>query len=181
MVRFDDFGGNTRDLLDATSGGKFTPEIVAHALATKCRYTGHTRYPIWIAQHCFLGSMMADSPEDRLAFLLHEADEVLFPDFHGPLKAHIPLLEELAAPWEGRILADLGLAKLQPRLHSPLIKQIDERMLNTERRDACVKYDKSTWLSHPPFEFPILPWTWQEAEATWLREYDALRANGLML
>lgn len=58
---------------------------IAHALAQINRYTGHTRTPYSVAEHCVLGSEIIRG-EFALEFLLHDASEAYLGDVSGPLK-----------------------------------------------------------------------------------------------
>lgn len=60
-------------------------EDIAHALALKCRFTGHCKRFYSIAEHSVRVSWLV-RPEVQLAALLHDAAEAYLPDFARPLK-----------------------------------------------------------------------------------------------
>jgi hypothetical protein len=145
IVRFQQHGGLMKDLFNLTPD-EITPTTVAHALALKNRFTGHTKFPYNVAQHCVEGANLAAGPF-KLPFLLHELDEVFLQDIHGPLKPSVFIdtadegdcrfrpWAELGAEHATVILKALGLSSLEPLIASPEVKVLDWRMLATERRD----------------------------------------------
>ena len=70
---------------------------VAHALSQQCRFTGHTKFPFTVAQHCLLTSYLRGfegAPYAvRLAGLLHDAGETYLCDIASPIK-HTPEFRE---------------------------------------------------------------------------------------
>ena len=60
-------------------------EHIAHALSQINRYTGHTRFPVSVAQHAVLCSLLAPS-EVALEALLHDAAEAYVGDLSRPVK-----------------------------------------------------------------------------------------------
>lgn len=58
---------------------------IAHALSMKCRFTGHCRRFISVAEHSLVVSKLV--PQDSaLAALLHDATEAYLPDIASPVK-----------------------------------------------------------------------------------------------
>lgn len=105
-------------------------EDIAHALAFKCRFTGHTRRFYSVAQHSMLVADMAAEP-DRLWGLLHDAGEAYLPDVAAPIKEHFPDL--IAA--EQRILAAVAEAFGLPAQPGPSVHEADREVLLAEKRD----------------------------------------------
>lgn len=115
---------------------------IAQSLSRKFRFTGQTREPYTVAQHCVLGSRLV-APAYAGAFLLHELSEVYLPDIASPLKPfvfvtgierHVAWVE-LEHTHTRIILAALGLSALEPLIHSDEVKSMDLSMLMTEKRD----------------------------------------------
>jgi hypothetical protein len=63
-------------------------EEIAHVLAAKVRFQGHTRVPYSVAEHCVRGARSLP-PAFALAFLLHEVSEVYLPDAPTPIKRRL--------------------------------------------------------------------------------------------
>jgi hypothetical protein len=115
-------------------------EDIAHALALKCRYTGHCRRFYSVAEHSVRASYLV-KPEFALLALMHDATEAYMPDVAAPIKREMPILREMEDRIWGAICAALNL----PGEQMPAdIKKVDLILLATERRDL---------LSPPP-----IPW-----------------------
>jgi uncharacterized protein len=63
-------------------------EDIAHALANKCRFTGHTQRFYSVAEHSVLVQSLV-SPPYGLAALLHDAAEAYLPDIASPIKRSV--------------------------------------------------------------------------------------------
>jgi hypothetical protein len=187
-VLFQSFDGQRLNLLDLQPGA-FTLETIAHALALKNRFTGHTIAPYSVAQHCVEGSWRIAGPF-KLAFLLHELDEVFLPDIHGPLKPLVAIsLGDYYEQWRNigltqilRALSDLKLESLRPLLTSPEVKAMDWQMLHLEKTHYMKPVD---WEWNFPEGFQpyrgdrlmdVQPWPWQQAEQYFIRAYNTLVA-----
>jgi hypothetical protein len=61
---------------------------IAHALASICRWTGHTQYPLSVARHALLVSQVVErlAPDLALAALHHDSAEAYIGDIATPLK-----------------------------------------------------------------------------------------------
>ena len=146
-------------------------EDIAHALAQTNRYAGHTAYPYSVAQHCVLASLVA--PEGlELEALMHDAQEAYVGDMPTPLKALLPMYQEIEDRLEAVIRKKYGL----PVEFNPRVKEVDRRLLATEAHAL----DLTLWVSIAnvvPFaQLTIEPWTWQEASAKFLARFTQLTA-----
>lgn len=150
--------GDREAWIQTLEGKKLTPlnlqveqvgsiQEIAHALSVKVRFTGQTKSPFSVAEHCVRGSRQL-SPAFAGAFLLHELDEVYLPDIAAPLKPHVrvqnPDPSRDPIPWSelGQqhtrvILRALGLSSIEPLIYSDEVRETDRRMLLTEKRDLC--------------------------------------------
>lgn len=159
-------------------------EDIAHALALKCRYTGHCREFFSIAQHSVAVSRMV--PEsDALWGLLHDAGEAYLPDVARPIKDRISvaIFPGRDVPFEhaeGCILRQIAAAFSIPYAMPPSIRSADVRCLERERRQL---------MGPPPQEWhtavhwdgdttPIRCWDWRESEVEFLARFDALMKKG---
>jgi hypothetical protein len=164
-----------------------TLEDIAYALAFTVRWRGQTRFRgsrcfFGVAQHCTFGAeAMIEEGYDRadaFSFLWHEADEVVLPDWPGPAKLCVPGLREFCKGQGQALLDHLGYTIPHPGL----IKAVDARMMNTEKRDLMRGHEADTFHSSarqsiedsafPPFEREIVPYAHPELAAKrWLELY----------
>lgn len=163
-------------------------EDIAHALALKNRYTGHTLQFYSVADHCVWVSDRA-SLHNALWGLLHDAAEAYLPDVAGPIKQyvyfHLPNGKIVTfAGMEQRILAAVAIRFGLPPLTyggeaAEEIYLIDKHMLSTERRDLMWPTNQE-WSSdkYPAYEgIKITPRTWEAAETAFLRRWGFLRGG----
>jgi len=126
---------------------------IAHALSNQCRFTGHCREFYSVAQHSILAAYHAPAWL-KLTMLLHDASEAYLCDMSRPVK-HSPGLSAFRAA-EDAVQRLVG-QRFGVSFADPLVKQIDDRMLMTERRDLTNV--AQTWSAGhlPPFEEIITP------------------------
>lgn len=60
-------------------------EDIAHSLAMKARYNGHSKGLMSVGWHSIFVSRRGNGPREKLAGLLHDAEEAYFGDLPGPL------------------------------------------------------------------------------------------------
>lgn len=149
---------------------------VAGALSKICRFNGHPKAHYPVGQHCVLGSYVVEEQTHdlmlALAFLLHDSGEAYLGDMTRPLK-NMPELEayrlaekKLNRTIERRFFLPAGI------LEEKIIKEVDTRMLFTEKRDLLVFVQ---WgHSAQPYDFKIKPWSWRKAERRYLERYHEL-------
>ncbi len=146
---------------------------IAHHLSQICRFTGGTRVPYSVAQHCVQACELAP-PEWKLAALLHDAAEAYVGDVSSPVKM---LIGTAYAPLEQRILAAIfdkfGVPTLFAKKLPMVVKRIDALMLEWEQRDLLP--DAPWWqkAAHPELA-PILPWNAHEARYRFLDAFAQL-------
>jgi hypothetical protein len=79
-------------------------EDIGHALAMKCRFTGHTRVHYSVAQHSVLTAQLAQIRKFPLEVqkqaLLHDASEAYFPDVASPLKKSLWVADPIDVEWD---------------------------------------------------------------------------------
>jgi hypothetical protein len=151
---------------------------IAHALAMKCRYTGHTRHFYSVAQHCVLaGDVMGELANDFLAGgevvrdfarwgLLHDATEAYLPDVARPVKKELVGFKEIEDRLMEAIVCRFGLTWPMPAA----VKEVDLILLATERRDlmAPPPYRWTSTERVAPLLDPIEPWSPEYAKERFL-------------
>lgn len=147
--QFFDLVGHNVDVLDI--------DLVAHALANLCRFTGHTRHFYSVAQHSVLASYLVPE-EDAKAALLHDAPEILIGDLSRPLQRLLPDYCALKATIEAKFFQHFGLPAKLP----DSVKRADMIMLATEKRDLMpsIATDREHWgalLDLEPMAEHIVP------------------------
>lgn len=162
-------------------------EDVAYALAFTVRWRGQTRFRgercfYGVGQHCVFGAeeMIAAGlgARNAFAFLWHEPDEVVLPDFPGPAKACVDGFKAFASRQGEALLSRFGYEIPDP----DLIKSWDLRMMTTEKRDLMPGHEADTFHSSarrsinerdfPAFDREIVPFAHPEIAARrWLELY----------
>lgn len=140
--------------LDMSAGDVDIVDI-AHSLSNICRFNGHCSRFYSVAQHSVY---VAQRLPMRLRFpgLMHDATEAYCSDVIRPIKRMIKGYEEI----ENRVwMAICERFGLSTEL-DPLIKEVDCRVLLTEKRDILVRHD---WQ-----------WTEEQAGDSRLEPYDSL-------
>lgn len=157
---------------DATG---MTIEDYAWDLASNARFRGQTRRrdPVAlneigsrclynVCQHVVLHAeqMYRDGhPIDAVyEGLMHESDEVPWPDIAGPAKKLMHADDKVLIKRSGDAI-DLRFGVTHK--HKDLVKQYDIRMLATEKRDLMPHAGTDQWswtAGYEPFEFTIFPW-----------------------
>lgn len=151
-------------------------EDISGSICKICRFNGHPRVPYYVGQHCVLGSYVIEEQTKNLllalAFLLHDSGESYLGDMTRPLK-NMPELEAY------RIADDRLNRVIEKRFSLPegifndkIIKDADNRMLFTEKRDLLVALQWNH--SVQPYDFKIKPWGWRKTQRKYLERYHEL-------
>jgi hypothetical protein len=139
-------------------------EDIAHALALKCRFTGHCTNFYSIAQHSVLASRYVD--ENFREALMHDAAEYILPDVATPIKHLIPGFKELEHQVEKVIAERFDLKFPWPAN----IKEIDNRLVVTERRDFMLIVPELKWdIPAEPLTGRLHSWGWRDAAREFLK------------
>ena len=163
---------------------------IAHALANLCRFTGHSRRFYSVAQHSVL--VARECPDEYAAWgLMHDAAEAYINDIARPLKQNTWLVDGADTPArieavEQRILEAISVRFVLPwpvgEECERAIKEIDTRLLLTEKRDLMAAEPAPWSVEGEPFDFRIEPWTPEQAEREFLSaalEYRIVPAVGV--
>lgn len=109
---------------------------IAQALSRVCRFGGHVRQHLSVAQHCVLVSKIVQdtggSLQQQYRGLLHDASEAYVGDVISPLKHHLPGYEIIEDRWQRVIGQAFGVELVAP---DPLVKDADIVAFYTEWRD----------------------------------------------
>ena len=129
-------------------------EDIAHALAMKCRFTGHCKRFYSIAEHSCLCAAQANHRFGRKAalhLLLHDCAEAYLPDVAGPIKHLVSIdgygFDLVEAVIVQRVYEALGLT-LPDADEQDIIKLIDLELLATEKRDLLAEAPQP-WIELP--------------------------------
>lgn len=150
----------------------FTPAMVkitdiARSLRFLHRFNGHISRGFSVLEHSIIGSRLADTPEQKLEALLHDAGEAYVGDIILPLKEVIPevcILEDK--------ITTIIFDKLWPRcprtltgvyIKSPYMVKLDRDMARWESANLRPHHDTSIHK--------------HEGWARWLKAYTDLRGE----
>jgi len=151
---------------------EFTIEDVALALSRINRYTGHTKFPYSVAQHCVLGSLQFEDKKLALEFLLHDTSEAFMGDVATPLKRMLLEYQEIEKRVEKAVAERFGTTF--PML--PETKEADIRMLATEviqlMPPAAQQWEILRGVQ--PYKVDIDMWTPVQAECAYIRRFNEL-------
>jgi 5'-deoxynucleotidase YfbR-like HD superfamily hydrolase len=147
---------------------------IAHALGNLNRFTGHTRRPYSVAEHCCMVSNFA-SPEHKLEALMHDASEAYLGDVSSPLKSLLPEYKRLEEKWTSVIAARFSL-KAEP----PKVKILDACARYAELRvlmghtSSEINYDSpnlQSMIRHLEYAGRPLPATPYTLDRTWAERF----------
>ena len=148
---------------------------IAEALAKTCRFNGHCRGFYSVAQHCVIaGRHMANLGRGLGIYgILHDAHEAYTGDIVRPMKE---ILAEHLKPIEEALDAVIyHVAGVTPPDEAIRfwIKQIDLRLLMTEKRDLVTDRGHMWSVHAEPYRHEsITPWPWESAMTRWLTNFD---------
>jgi hypothetical protein len=148
---------------------------IAIGLSREARYNGHTRTsePYSVAQHCVLISHVLPKPL-KLLGLLHDAAEAYCKDLTWSVKVMLPEYKAIEVPIEAAIADRFNLSFPYP----PEIKEADNRMLATEKRDLFDKEPRPWRDDIPqPYNMRVIAWAHREARYQFLKAFNRL-VNG---
>jgi 5'-deoxynucleotidase YfbR-like HD superfamily hydrolase len=178
----DQNNNNNTGSIQTFRGKKFHPldpkldeiciEDIAHALANKCRFSGHTSKFFSVAQHSVIVSKLCPK-QDRLWGLLHDASEAYLVDMPKPLKVlpEFKWFVEVENKVQKVICEFFGLAPEQPIS----VHQADVISLVTEKRDLMTfDHDWQKKYKELPLEEILVPWSPKKAKRKFLERFEKL-------
>lgn len=147
-------------------------EDIAHSLSLLCRFNGHCREFYSVAEHSVRVSQLVPD-ELSLWGLLHDAAEAYVSDMPKPVKIQIPDFSE----HEEKLLKVIA-NRFDLSYPMPLeIKEADEIMLATEKRDLMDTAPESWGLRYKPHLDPIEVLSPSEAKQHFLERFQELTAK----
>lgn len=143
-----------RDLyIETVKGGKFyinhpefDIEVMAHAMAHQCRYTGHVRNFYSVAEHSVLVSNLMEVLDLGNPFegLMHDGAEAYISDIAAPWKVLLPDYKRVEAMIEGPLRRHFGV----PEILTAGAKQADWLALFLEAKELMVSR-ADDWTAPP--------------------------------
>ena len=145
------------------------PQDIAHALSMLCRWGGHCKFFMSVAQHCVLVSRLGRTLEEKKWGLLHDATEAYVGDMITPIKRHLPEYRKVEKKVLGAIAKRFGMSLPWPER----VSEADRILLATEAKalmaDGCLARKEE-----PDPAIKIEPWTQAEAKFEWLAAFNTL-------
>ena len=130
------YNGDFFDFNDPESHD-FDIDVISHALANICRFTGHTIRHYSVAEHSVLVSRLLP---DRYALdgLMHDAAEAYIGDVSSPLKALLPEYRKIEEKVEKALARHFGTSYPMP----DVVKAVDKSLYLAEVRQMTYGSDK---------------------------------------
>lgn len=151
---------------------------IAHALSHICRFGGHCHTFYSVAQHsCHVSDVLRDKfthTKGAYIGLMHDATEAYLGDMVRPLKEFMPAYKEAEQDLWLAIARCFNLPGCMP----PYVKEADNLLLMTERRDLLIG-TSHRW--HPsleairPLDYIINPWAPERAKYEFITRYLELQ------
>jgi len=146
-------------------------EDIAHALSLICRFNGHSLGFYSVAQHCILVSKYC-SEKNKLAGLLHDSAEAYICDIPKPLKHS----KDFARYRYIESMVEASIAfKFATHWEIEEVKDVDFKMLATEKRDLMAPSKKDWGWLPEPYPEKIIPLSPKEAEELFLKTFIQLK------
>ena len=156
-------------------------EEIAHALSLLCRFTGHVRQFMSVAQHSVMVARIIERLDDgvhlnsQLAYdgLMHDATEAYVGDVARPLKRLLPDYKRIEDGIAGAIAQRFSVTNPLPEL----VKVADNVSLLWERRDLMAlppeSWSEESVIALVPDEI-LVPWEPKTAEHMFLGTFERL-------
>ena len=143
------------------------PVDIAHSLSLVNRFTGHTNFPLSVAQHSCLVSDYV-SVENKLWGLLHDASEAYLSDLARPVK----IQDEMCFYREAE---DKLMEAICERFNLDLpipeeVKEADDILLHTEIRD----FFHISPNGHRVLKNVLESWGWRESKLQFVKRCQEL-------
>lgn len=183
---------NNVDWIQTHSGKSFNflnPSIydisisdIAYGLSSESRFAGQSvrsrkGYVYNVATHSLWASLLGQryynlDPKTCLCLLLHDSAEAYIKDIPSPIKKHLIGYDKLEFNLLSIIFETYGLSDCLP--FSPIVKEIDARMLATEKRDVmgdCSVEWSPEYTKYQPTQFKVKPVSPEKSRKQFLRRF----------
>jgi hypothetical protein len=141
---------------------------IAHALSMACRFNGHLKKFLSVAEHSIIVASMVEESH-QLAALLHDSAEAYITDVPRPIKQMLPAINDLDAALTKAVFEKYGC---EYPIHEE-IRAVDRELCLAEARDSNMDVDSWTetyaYLEHTPFH-----WSPVEAEKYFLKMFHEM-------
>jgi len=139
---------------------------IAHSLSQQCRFSGHTRRPFSVAEHCIRVAMLLNErtadPKISLQGLLHDASEAYLLDVPSPVKQFLGGYAEMEERLQEVILNKYNAGWPM----NAQVKEVDTVMLKNEAKHLLLSEGKSWRDKYPtPYEYKPSPFYLKPTEA----------------
>lgn len=146
---------------------------IAHGLSHVCRWAGHTRTMMTVAQHsCIVADLLWLDKEIALQGLMHDAAEAYLGDVTNPLKSMLPDYQKIEQEFDKALANSFNYSV---PFHS-LVKHADRMALAQECRDLFNGFVTSLELPDPP-DKPLVCWAPHMAREQFMYRYFTLRGD----
>lgn len=142
---------------------------IAHSLSMICRFNGNTTSHYSVAEHSLWVESKVSEPFKKQA-LMHDASEAYIADLVRPIKKVLPGYNELEEVIMRAIASKYGFEWPM----SPEVKEADDRMLMTEKRDLILKTDFEWGVDYVPYDDIIVPSSQTDAKNRFLMRFQEL-------
>lgn len=149
--------------------GDFSINEIAHALSQICRFNGHTKSFLSVAEHSVWVSLECD-PMDAIEGLMHDASEAYLGDMIRPLKIGMPEYMKVEQAVEAAIAQQFGFRFPYPES----VKRADDAVLLAERRDLLADPPKPWTVRVPAMERRVEGWGPITARTRFLDRFHVL-------
>lgn len=148
---------------------------ISHSLSQICRFTGHCKRFISVAQHSVFVSSMCPNTH-KLCGLLHDATEGFICDFSRPMKraARFAPYLEVETNLLRVIYKKFGIPEEWAINMPDEVKEADNRTLITERDQLMSKPPMEWSDKYEPYDIKIDPWEPKKAEQEFLKLFYQL-------
>lgn len=145
-------------------------EDIAHALAMKCRFSGHTQVFYSVAEHSVLVSRIVDK-DVALWALLHDAAEAYLADVASPIKEAFPEFQRAEDKLQECINA---VFTGTPKLHEDIVTEIKKADKIALQLELATVMQKGFKVGKYEKNLGIMAWSWPSAKEQFLRRFDEL-------